>query len=54
MPFMCVGVRLTSSPESVVCIIMLKAVTVAGEAVFSINILPLMENSVSPTSVTVW
>lgn len=52
MPFMCVGVQLTSSPASVVCIIMLKAVTVAGEAGFSIYILPLMENSVSPTSVT--
>ena len=47
MLFMCVGVRLTSSPASVVCIIMLKAVTMAGEAGFSIYIFPLMDFSIS-------
>lgn len=52
MPFMCVGAWLTS-PTPVVCIITLKAVTMAGEAGFSIRLVFLMEKSISPTSVTI-
>ena len=52
MPFMCVGAWLTS-PAPVVCIITPKAVTMAGEAGFSIHFFFLMEKSISPTSVTI-